>query len=345
MERRRTRSWKRIAGLEIVLGLLMLAVIFVLAVNRDMKRAEGELLKNVEYMKEQCNDSEIRDLASEAKSLLRVTESVEQICWRLENGEDIQNSDSTDAKELANWAKDCYMDGLILLDDRGNIQNSTDTSGFGCAEVLGMVELDALMDTLSFSEKSYALRVTLEDESHIDMAAVGRKDGKGVVVGYFYTSSVYARTINNSIRAIVSGFTMEMNGTIAISKGNQIMISNNRDLEGTKIEDIRILKRIMERGTGSKMTYARNDNNLLSHYFGLMDKSKDYYIYAFMDEHKVFLTTLPNVLYALVVYIMAVAVVDMLLWRIDKIYQQKRQWHRESTRQHWRRRINSFRRL
>mgnify|MGYP000116815702 FL=1 len=61
---------------------------------------------------------------------------------------------------------------------------------------------------------------------------------------------------------------MEMNGTIAISKGNQIMISNNRDLEGTKIEDIRILKRIMERGTGSKMTYARNDNNLLSHYFG-----------------------------------------------------------------------------
>ncbi len=323
MERRRTRSWKRIAGLEIALGLLILAVIFVLAVNRDMKRAEGELLKNVEYMKEQCNDSEIRDLASEAKSLLRVTESVEQICWRLENGEDIQNSDSTDAKELANWAKDCYMDGLILLDDRGNIQNSTDTSGFGCAEVLGMVELDALMDTLSFSEKSYALRVTLEDESHIDMAAVGRKDGKGVVVGYFYTSSVYARTINNSIRAIVSGFTMEMNGTIAISKGNQIMISNNRDLEGTKIEDIRILKRIMERGTGSKMTYARNDNNLLSHYFGLMDKSKDYYIYAFMDEHKVFLTTLPNVLYALVVYIMAVAVVDMLLWRIDKIYQQK----------------------
>ena len=101
------------------------------------------------------------------------------------------------------------------------------------------------MDTLSFSEKSYALRVTLEDESHIDMAAVGRKDGKGVVVGYFYTSSVYARTINNSIRAIVSGFTMEMNGTIAISKGKQIMISNNRDLEGTKIEDIRILKRIM----------------------------------------------------------------------------------------------------
>ena len=93
MERRRTRSWKRIAGLEIALGLLILAVIFVLAVNRDMKRAEGELLKNVEYMKEQCNDSEIRDLASEAKSLLRVTESVEQICWRLENGEDIQNSE------------------------------------------------------------------------------------------------------------------------------------------------------------------------------------------------------------------------------------------------------------
>ena len=323
MENNKVISWKLIVSLEIVIGLVILAITLMIASNRDMKKAESELLKTVEYMKEQCNDSEIRDLASEAKSLLRVTESVEQIRWRLEYGTDAKLSDGIDSVELGNWAKDCYMDGLILLDSEGNVIAESDGSGLGCTKVLSLVEKDALMDTLSFKEKSYALRITQEDESHIDLAAVGMSDEQGIIVGYFYTSSEYARIINNSVRAIVSGFTSETNGTIAISNGNQIMISNDKSLEGTKVEDTRILKRIMERGTGTQITHARNEKNVLSHYFGLMDKSKDYYIYGFMDEKRVFTTTISYILYVLFAYMLAVAFVDMMLWRTTKVYQQK----------------------
>jgi|GEM_PF-4248028 len=183
MEHKKTRSWKKIITLEIAIGLLLLLFAFGVSINADMKRAENELLTNVQYMKEQCNDSEIRDLASEAKSLLRVTESVEQIRWRLENGEDIQDEKDADDSILENWAKDCYMDGLILLDAQGNIQKEADLSGLGCRKVLDMAEKDALMNTLTFSEKSYALRITMRDESQLDMAAVGRKDGKGIYKG------------------------------------------------------------------------------------------------------------------------------------------------------------------
>ena len=323
MENNKEISWKLVVVLEVVIGFLILTVTLIIASNKDMAKAESELLKTVEYMKEQCNDSEIRDLASEAKSLLRVTESVEQIRWRLEHGTDTKIKDGIERAILEDWAKDCYIDGLIILDSEGNVVAESDESGLGCTKILNLVEKDALMDTLSFREKSYALRITLEDESHIDMAAVGMSEEGYVVVGYFYTSSEYARTINNSIRAIVSGFTSEKNGTIAISNGNQIIVSNNKKLEGTKVEDTRILKRIMERGTGTKMTHARSEKNILSHYFGLMDKSKDYYIYAFMDEKKVFTTTIPYLLYILFAYMVAIAVIDMLLWRTAKVYQKK----------------------
>lgn len=320
---KRTISWKLIASLQVAVGVLIIVITYMIATNRDINKAQGELLKTVEYMKEQCNDSGIRDLASEAKSLLRVMESVEQIRWRLEESNHAQTIDSVNSSVLGKWAQDCYMDGLILLDEEGDVRAAFDSSGLGYETVLDLVDREALMDTRLFHEKSYALRVMLEDESHVDIAAVGQEDETGVVVGYYYTSSEYARTINNSIRAIVSGFQSETNGTIAISNGNQIIISNDSTLEGTNVEDTRILKRIMERGTGSKLIHARSDENPLSNCFGLMDKSKDYYIYAFMDEARVFSTTIPTVLYVVFAYLILLLIIDMFFWRTDKTYQEK----------------------
>lgn len=323
MESKRLISRKLIAPLQVAVGMVIIVVAFLVATNRDMNKAQGELLKTVEYMKEQCNDSGIRDLASEAKSLLRVTESVEQVRWRLEYGKDTRPLEQIDGSMLENWAKDCYMDGLVLLDEQGEVRAGVDFSGLGYTKVLDLVDKSALMDTRLFREKSYALRVFLEDEAHLDIAAVGQVDEKGVVVGYFYTSSEYARTINNSIRAIVSGFASETNGTIAISNGNQIVVSNDLALEGTNVEDTLVLKRIMERGTGNKLIHAKNDKKAFGNCFGLMDKSKDYYIYAFMDERQVFSSTIPSVVYVLLAYLIVLSIFDTLWWRTDKTYKEK----------------------
>lgn len=321
MNNKRTISWKYIVSLEIIVGLLILIITFAIASNIDMKNAEKSLLTTVEYMKEQCNDSGLRDLASEAKSLLRVTESVEQIRWRLEH-EEAQDIDSINSSVWEALAKDTYLDGILLLDEKGDILAEYDSSGLGCTKVLNMTDKSSLLDTLSFREKSYAIRIKLEDESHIDLAALGLSGNEGVLVGYYYTSASYVQIINNAIRAIVSGLDPEINGVIVISQGNQIVISNDRTLEGTMIEDTLILKEIMERGTGSKMIHTRNKANPLRHHFGLMDKSKDYYIYAYMDERKVFTSTFTNVLYVLFAYLLLVITIHMLLWRTEKIYEK-----------------------
>lgn len=319
LKNKKVMHWKFVISIEIIIGILILISSLIYASNADMKKAESQLLSTVSYMKKQCNDSEIRDMASEAKSLLRVTESVEQIRWRLENEK--QNEQMNNSL-LETYARDSYLDGLLLLDKDGNIKAQFDQSGLGSENVLSKVELDTLLDTMYFSEKTYAIRLELDDESHIDLASVNRLDEDGIVVGYFYTSSEYARLVNNSIRAIVSGFDPQTNGTIVISKGNQIVISNDKSLEGTKVNDTEILKKIMKNGTGKKLVYARDKYSSVGNHFGLMENSKDYYIYAFMDERNVFKTTFPNVLSLMFVYILLIAIVDMVLRRVDLLYQK-----------------------
>ena len=314
--------WRAIALLQIVLGLLIMIITFMLAANADMNKAEQKLLTTVEYMKKQCNDSEIRDMASEGKSLLRVTESVEQIRWRLKYGVEATEAGEINNSILENYTKDSYLSGLILLDTEGRVEAAYDASGYGSENVLDMVDRDTLMDPVAFPEKSYAVRVVMEDESHFDIASVSRMDDAGVLVGYYYTSAEYAGIINNSIRAIVSGFQPETSGIIAISRGNEIVVCNDPAMEGTRVEDTLILRKIMENGTGKELTHAKDESKAWGNHFGLMEKSRDYYIYAYLNERKVFTSTFSNVLSVLLLYLLIIAIADVLFWRTEKAYEE-----------------------
>ena len=75
----------------------------------------------MEYMKEQCNNSVLRDLASESKSLLRVTESVEQVHWRLKYGRGVQFAAAGEEELLEAFAKDSYLHGLFLMKVDGTV--------------------------------------------------------------------------------------------------------------------------------------------------------------------------------------------------------------------------------
>lgn len=162
----------------------------------------------------------------------------------------------------------------------------------------------------------------MEDESHFDIAAVSQMDNGGVLVGYYYTSAEYAGIVNNSIRAIVSGFQPETSGIIAISRGNEIVVCNDPEMEGTRVENTLILRKIMARGTGKELTYARDESNAWGNHFGLMEKSRDYYTYAYLNERKVFTSTFSNVLSVLLLYLLVIAIADILFWRTEKAYEE-----------------------
>ncbi len=319
--RQRTIRWRKVIMMEALAGAAAVAIMFFISVKNDMTRAEERLHAAVEYMKEQCNNNQLRDLASEAKSLMRVTESAEQARWRLENALKKNNEAAMDPAVLKDIAEGSYVDGILLLDENGELESSCDMAGFTPERILEQVDLEAILDTVSFTEKTYMARITFEDESHLDYAAQGRSDQKGVILVYYYTSAVYAKTFNNSIRSLVNGYSVENDGTIVISSGDRIIASNDKTLVDTKVENKAILKRIMERGTGSHLIHARS-GKVLGHDFGLMDKSQNYYIYAYLSERSVFATTPQNLLYTLFVLFLLAFVIHMILWRTNRTYQE-----------------------
>ena len=314
---------RQLLPLEIVVGIVLLVGMFFLSSKADIASAQRHLSTTVAYMKEQCNSSQLRELGTEAKSLLRVTESVEQIRWRLKYGSERYRDDVTIEDTLKAYAHDSYLAGLILLDDTGAVTASYDGVGFAPEALLDRMDTNAYLDVVPFQEKTYTMRIVFDDDSYIDLAATGRTDEPGVILGYYFTSAVYANTFNNSISSLVSGYSREQDGTVVVTSGNRIIASNNTALVGTDVENTPILQSIMERGMGTHLIHTKDTSKAIGYNFGLMDKGQNYYIYAYMPERMVFTTTPRNLLYTLFVYLLLLVLAHMLWWRTQRGYQAK----------------------
>lgn len=310
--------WHTIIPLEIVVGVIFLIVVLFIGANADMNAAGKQLTAVVNYLKEQCNNDQIRDLASESKSLIRVSESVDAIKWRLK----YEGQSGNEAELLEDYARDCFLSGLILLDENGAVQSWCDTAGVDVDELLSAVDRDSLIDVATFPEKTYTVRDN-HDSYCVDIAAIGRIDKPGIIVGYYSTSPEYTLAYNDSIHTLVSEYSMEGGGTVVISSGNIIVSSNDGSLIGTSIEDTAILRKLMNRSSEGQLIHAQNDASSLSYTFGLMEKSRDYYIYAYMNERGVFDSTPKNLLYSLLLYLMVVIILNIMWWRLKQSYQRK----------------------
>ena len=322
--------------LEIAFGMALLAGVFFYSARADVIKAESRLRSTVEYMKGQCNASQLHDLASEAKSLLRMSESVSMIQMRLrETGTD-------DRETLEDCAEKCVLDGVLLLDGQGKVAGQNSSAPLDAGALLARLDMDSILDTVAFQEKIYTVRLTNPDGSHTDLAAASRMDKAGVILGYYCTNAQYARSINNSIYPLVNGYNVEGNGTIVISSANIVVASNDDSLVGTDVRDSEILGHILEQGRGKRLSLARSSGRVFGHEFGLMDKSQGYYVYAYMSEREVFDSTPGNLLFALVIYSLLLIAQQIVQWQISLGYQQKQVRSSEDTPRCFRRRTGSF---
>ncbi len=305
--------------MRVLLGVLILGCTLIVASRADMASTTERLNITVEYLKDQCNNSVLLDAASEAKSLLRVSESVDMVKWRLqyEKIADLQD----DAAILKECATDSYLDGIFLLDADGKVRAQYSSVDITAEDVMQNVDANALLDILNFPEKNYAVRFYDGDEAHVDVAAVGRLDETRIIVGYFYTDEYYTGVFNNPIKSIIDGYSVENMGNIVISDGTHIVASNNDSLIGQETTSIPVLNKIMENGITRKLTHCYDPDKLFSNHFGLMEKSQNYYIYVYLREAQVFQTTLFNVAFSMFVYLLVLIGIHMSHSRTEKKYQ------------------------
>ena len=92
-----------------------------------------------------------------------------------------------------------------------------------------------------------------QDGSYVDLAACGMADSSGIVVVYYHTPAEYVNNYNLSFTHILSGYDDREDGKIVVTKGNQIIASNDDSMVGEDIDKYNVIKKIKETGaSGNK---------------------------------------------------------------------------------------------
>ena len=314
----------RIWALEIVSGIILLYLAFWISIHADISNAAQRLSSTVNYVKEQCNNDQKMELASETKSLMRIMESAEYINRNLASDMEKSGFEEPDQALLENYAKESYVTGILLLSPQGAVEQEYHTDERNVWDLYENIDAEALLDVWNFPEKTYASRVNCEDGSHIDLAAVGRTDRSGILVAYYHTSKEYCRIFVNSMEQLLTGYSVKHDGTIVISNGEEIVASNDSRLVGVSMDNNEILRTIRRHAEGSKLVHVRDGGDTGGRSFGLMEQSRNYYIYAYMPERGVFNKTPQNMLFVALTYLLVLIIINMVRWQTEKKYQKQK---------------------
>ena len=303
-------SLKYPVQVQLLLGVAVMAIVAALTIRSDMAETQHILAMTAGYIKEQCNRYARIELAAETKSLIRIIESSKQIVHQIE-----EEDGCVDPAALADYAKNSYVTGVVLLDADGTILSQYHENGQMPEPVSEALKSAALLDTANYPEKRYAVRFRCADRSEIDLAATAYIGKAGIIAAYYHTPLEYIESFNLSIASLLSGYNMENNGTIAVSNGEKIVASNDGTLVGQSTNDVPILRKIKQTGAENKMTNAYQSDNPFSRYFGLMERGRDYYVYTFLPERSAFQSTPRAMLYTLIAYVVVLLVINRIRWR------------------------------
>ena len=281
-----------------LLFVLLMGSVITLSARTDLVSAERQLFNLVDYTSKQCDAYRMSIMASETRGLIRLIDEVKQ------TARDIQYLDGpTDENMLRGMTLDHYLSGILLLDRAGDVVLSYAKEPALETLLAAELEKSALLDTADHPQKTYAARVYTADGAYIDMAAFGQLDGDGVVVAYYKTPLAYISHYAPDFSTLLDGHQSQRDGTIAVTDGTKVLISNDKSLVGLTTDDIPVLRSIDAHGKNGEMLMVDSGDNSPRKSFGMIQRGRTHHVYAFLSERAIFGATVSNVMVALGFYV------------------------------------------
>ena len=297
-------------------GILVIITSSTYFFKTQKSEAENKLVKIVNYVKVQCSTYTKYNEASESKSLLRTIES----CRQLQTN--IQNAKSLDEAFLKDNLSTLWMDGILILDENGNIESSYSTDDAILKEVHTYMSKDIVLEYMNCPERTYAQRIELEDGAHLDVATCARSDAPGTVVSYYYTSAYFAQNYNLTLQNLLKGYSKKSDGTILVCDEGNIIASNDKSLLQTSTKKNEVVQLLKKNKDSQHIYHFKNKG---AGYYGIMLKQSNYYIFAYIPDHVVFEGVFTKLVAILLVYILFVLVLRYIGHRNNRIRQAKEQ--------------------
>ena len=304
-----TRRYERIAA---AIGAVLVILVGFRTVRAESAQTREQLGNTIDYVKEQCTTYTRYNAAAVTKSLMRIMDNAQQV-----NRNIGYEGSSVDEDRLRFYAQEQRLTGIILLDTDGRVQCEYNGDLLNFLTLQEYIERNTVLDVVRYPQKTYASRIDLPDGSYVDISAYGRTDVPGVIVVYYHTTAEYARNYTLTIQGLLAGYNTRDDGVIVVTNGDRIIASNDEELADTKVEDSRILQQIKSKLSSAAVGYFKCDGNA---YFGGLDRSRDYYIYAYVSDRMVATDMVKNMMAALIIYLVMLTVIQMFRRRSAREY-------------------------
>ena len=320
MDIKRKKKEKRIQLLGGLIGICVAVVSLFYFFHAEKAEAEKRMVEIVNYVKVQCSTYTHYNESSESKSLLRAIESARQMSTNIHM--EIENGGRLSREFLQDSMRTLWVDGIIVLDKEGKTDCEYSTNEPLANEITEYLQKDIIMDFAGYEERSYSERFARKDGSHIDVAACARKDARGIVAIYYYTSPEFARNYTLTIQGLLNGYNVQKDGTIIVADEGIVVASNDESLLGQNTADNEVVQ-AMKKHTDSQHIYHLN--NAGTKCYGIMLKQRDYYIYAYLPDTEV-LHNLPfSVTSVMLLYLLMFSIFWLWTYRANQAHQKQEQ--------------------
>ena len=306
--------------LTVLLGIIIVFTSAFYFFQTQKDEAEDKLVKIVNYVKVQCSTYTHYNEASESKSLLRMIESCRQLQTNIQM--EMDAGKPLDEAFLKDNLSTLWMDGILVLDENGNIESSYSTDDAMLKQVYKYVSKDIVLDYMNYEERTYSQRIELDDGAHIDIATCARSDARGIVVTYYYTSAYFAQNYNLTLQNLLKGYSKKSDGTILVSDQGRIIASNDKSLLQNSTKKNEIIQ-ILKENKDSKHIYHFNSKG--AGYYGIMLKQSNYYIFAYIPDSVVFESFIVETIAITFIYLIFVLVLRYISHRNNLVRLAKEQ--------------------
>lgn len=169
-------------------GLLILGGVLGLSAHSDLQNAEKQFEDTISYVKEQCTGYDNLNLATEAKSLMRVMENAQHLCSEIARDQQENPGRVLDDAAMEEYLQDYTLSGILVVSAEGKILCGASQDGrVADPQVRTQMEKELagsiVLKVADHPQQVYAGRTEKEDSSYVDTAACARKDGDGAARG------------------------------------------------------------------------------------------------------------------------------------------------------------------
>lgn len=294
-------------GLLIVIGIVLAVVSFCILTWYDRQRVNQVADQTLAFVKKHVERFENYTENDKIKDLYHLLEKTQELDERL------KESSHGQKEMLLSYVKEQHLSGVVVLDGKRNCVYESAAGEY--ERWKDIVLSDSVQNLIRYPQEVYLTQMTREGNVY-EIAAITRKDKDGALICYAGKSEREIYEEKRNMKELLSGFSFDMDGVVAITDGKNIQSSNEEDLQGLSTDQSFALYKENSRVQKGKLVCLNGKDG---QWYGKAKRMKSYNLYAFFPAASVHMTRITGTVGILAAYLMLV-----LLFMLFRSYTERR---------------------